>query len=153
MCEWCEEAEDKLVRYAISRQGPVKLLLRGAIDLNKPVDNIILSFTQEGCLNVCSVERAIWGQWEYTGGINADTHNSEISRTSNKGLAQGVDSRWQQAHETFNVWKMRYFYWDVKLRRPALGEAAKLHLEHRPNKTWSQNFVLILLNLFLLFSD
>ena len=37
--------------YAIA-QGAVKLLLRGAIDLDKAVDNIIRSFTQEGYPNV-----------------------------------------------------------------------------------------------------
>ena len=87
---------------------------------------MIRSSTQEGYLNVYSVEPAMWGQWEYIEGIDVDSHNSEINRSVNKGLAEDVQSIWKEVHESFNVWKMKYSYWDVKLRRPALKEAAKI---------------------------
>ena len=64
--------------YAISRKGAEKLLLRGAIDLNEPVDVIIHHFTQEGYLNVYSVEPPIFGHWEYVDGIGADAFGSEV---------------------------------------------------------------------------
>lgn len=72
------------------------------------------------------VEPTMWTQWKYIEGINADIRNSEIHPMFNKGLAQDIESMWEQVagvHETFKIWKQ--VYWDVKLRRPALGVAAK----------------------------
>ena len=50
----------------------------------------------------------MWTQWKYIEGINADIRNSEIHPMFNKGLAQDIESMWEQVagvHETFKIWK------------------------------------------------
>ena len=119
--------------YAISRKGAEKMLLRGAIDLNEPVDVIIHHFTEEGYLNVYSLEPPIFGQWEYVDGIGADIFNSEVNTYDSKEPDENVQDIWDKVHKTFNVWKMKPLFSHVVLQDPALsalgpfvfGEVAK----------------------------
>ena len=68
-----------LSAYAISRKGAEKMLLRGAIDLNEPVDVIIHHFTEKGYLNTYSLEPPLFGQWEYVDRIGANVLNSDVN--------------------------------------------------------------------------
>ena len=122
--------------YAISRKGAEKMLLRGAIDLNVQVDWIMHQLTDERYLNVFSLERALFGQWEYIDGIGADVFNSEIDTYDSKEIDENAQDIWDKVHRTFNVWKMKERYFEqapVVLQVPALsalgpflfGEVAK----------------------------
>ena len=107
--------------YAISRKGAEKLLLRGAIDLNEPVDMIIHDLTQEGYLNAYSVEPPIFGQWEYVDGIGADVFNSDVDNYDSQEIDENVQGIWDKVHKTFNVWKMKPLFDHVFLPYPALS--------------------------------
>ena len=110
-----------------------KMLLRGAIDFNYPVDVIIHEFTEDGYLNAYSLEPPLFGQWEYVDGIGADAFNSEVDSYDSQEIDENVQDIWDKVHKTFNVWKMKPMFAHVALQEPALsalgpflfGEVAK----------------------------
>ena len=127
--------------YAISRKGAEKMLLRGAIDLDDPVDVIINRFTRQGYLNVYSLEPPLFGQWEYVDGIGADEFNSEVNIPDGEEHNENVQVKqdiWNKVHTAFNVWKMKPLFNHVFLPDPALsalgpflfGEVAKQEDSH-----------------------
>lgn len=72
--------------YAISRSGAAKLLLRSAVDLDNPVDQLISRMIAAGDLVVYSVMPTIMAQWQYAKNIGMEYRgaNSDIRDHGNE---------------------------------------------------------------------
>lgn len=112
--------------YAVSPQGAFKLLLRGTLDLNTPVDLLIGQFILQDYISGYSLVPPIFGQWEYKDGIGVDNHNSEID-DHDITLAEGeeLDNLWRNIYDTADVWQMKPFFRYINLKTPVLAELGK----------------------------
>ena len=73
-------------------------------------------------MNLYSIERPLFGQWEYVDGIGADAFNSEVDSYDSQEVDENVQDKWYKVHKTFHVWQMKKRYFsNVVLQDPALS--------------------------------
>lgn len=119
--------------YAISQTGAVKLLLRGAVDLDNPIDLVMRRMIMSEDLLAYSIMPPIFGQWEYIPnigmaerGANSDIHSGE---DADKAAAVNM-SGWDEVKRTGSVWQDREGHPDAAFKDMALQAAWKLVFEN-----------------------
>ncbi|ODQ64137.1 hypothetical protein NADFUDRAFT_47413 [Nadsonia fulvescens var. elongata DSM 6958] len=106
--------------YAISPTGALKLLLRTAIDFNRPVDLLIMDMVGDGTLISYSIHPPPFAQWKYEQHIGAENRNSDI-QSSNANQDDKSDDAWKKVHQSMNVWRLGDNYLDSSFRHSAFG--------------------------------
>ncbi|KAM3537218.1 hypothetical protein ARSEF1564_009858 [Beauveria bassiana] len=92
--------------YAISQTGAAKLLLRGAVDLDAPVDLIMRQMIEDEDLIAYSFMPTPFAQWAYVDNIGMKSRgsNSDIHGKDDGGEDM---SGWDRVRESHSVWWVR----------------------------------------------
>ena len=114
--------------YAISQTGAAKLLLRGAVDLDNPVDLLIRRLIKSGDLTAYTVLPTVFAQWDYAEKIGMEERgaNSDINGEASD---EEVDlSGWPEVQKSGSVWTDKWGHPDILFRNNALERAWKIIL-------------------------
>ncbi|TWU78630.1 hypothetical protein ED733_005256 [Metarhizium rileyi] len=114
--------------YAVSQTGAAKLLLRTAVNLDKPVDMVMQEMIVSGDLISYSVMPPIMAQWQYAEGIGMEERgaNSNINGAS---MFSGLftfftrNKAWQNVEASGSVWTTKSYHEDVAFDEMALQGA------------------------------
>lgn len=109
--------------YAMSRRGAEKLLLRGALDFNTPVDGVIAELVREDLIDQYSFLPTSVVQWKYIKTLGMNVKNSEISdmaKADNELTQKQKDQAWDEAHKNMSVWGYDPVFAHLKFQKPAL---------------------------------
>lgn len=107
--------------YAISRRGAKRMLLRQAVDFDRPVDWMIDDEIENGRITSFTVLPPLIPQWSYKDGLGGTFGGSDID--VNQEEANYDKSVWQEAHEKWNVWNVKFY---GPIPKWALAEVGKL---------------------------
>jgi hypothetical protein len=111
--------------YAISQRGAAKLMLRHAVDLDEPIDMIMMRMVERGDLIVYSVMPQPVAQWMYKPELGMDRGNSDIQKPDHDENKEVNHQAWDEAHKSHSVWKLHPKFGDLKFQNPALDVAWK----------------------------
>ncbi|KAK3498890.1 uncharacterized protein B0T23DRAFT_3622 [Neurospora hispaniola] len=112
--------------YAISHTGAAKLLLRGAMDLDNPVDLLIRRMVMSRDLVAYSLFPPVMAQWEYIGGIGMAERGaqSDINGGKHRDTPEDADMPgWKDVQEKAAIWQTKGHHHDVAFEKMALKEA------------------------------
>jgi len=117
--------------YAVSHRGAAKMLHRHALELNEPIDLIMLGMINSGDLISYTINPPPVAQWEYMehlglgSGANSDIHTDKKDpEGKEKGKEKEDDkSGWDVVHKKHAVWAMSDKFPDLKFKEPALEVA------------------------------
>ncbi|KYK61302.1 hypothetical protein DCS_02444 [Drechmeria coniospora] len=107
--------------YAVSRAGAAKLLVRGAMDLDNPVDQLISQMIAGGGLKVYSVMPSIMAQWKYANNIGMDARHANSDVNKKESSDPRID--WTEVRKTGTVWVDRENHPNVAFKQNALRVA------------------------------
>ncbi|KAK3360489.1 hypothetical protein B0T25DRAFT_496397 [Lasiosphaeria hispida] len=112
--------------YAISHTGAAKLLLRGAVDLDNPVDLLMRRLTLSRDLVAYSVMPPVMAQWEYLHDIGMNERGAQSDINGGKHADTPFDAEmkgWDYANRTGSVWITKAHHRDVAFEKMALSVA------------------------------
>lgn len=104
--------------YALTLQGAKRLLLRSAIDLNKPIDILIADMIVSGQLDSLAVYPPTIAQWTYVSGIGAENLGSSIQNVEAE-KSEHAEEIWKSIHLSQNVWDYKQSFQHASLRNSA----------------------------------
>lgn len=104
--------------YALTLQGAKRLILRSAIDLNKPIDILIADMVVSGQLDSISVYPPTIAQWTYASGIGAENLGSAIQNMQ-ADKSEDADDIWKLIHDKQNVWDYKKSFQHARFRNSA----------------------------------
>lgn len=109
--------------YAISRLGAEKLLLRGALDFNTPVDGIISEMVRQNIIRQYTVIPMPVIQWKYIKQLAVNSKSSELNNLSGEDkdlTTEQKENAWKKAHDQMSVWEHNAMHKGLDFRNPAL---------------------------------
>lgn len=104
--------------YALTLQGAKRLLLRGTIDMDLPVDIVMGETIQEGKLTALAVYPPTMPQWTYTEGIGAENLGSAIQDIE-AVKSEDAEEVWDTVKKNMKVWDMKSHYRHARPRNTA----------------------------------
>lgn len=127
--------------YALSRSGAMKLLLRGALDLNLSLENLIAEQVQKQALEAYSVFPVVFSQWKFRDNLGVNYKNVPIPEQPDieKQDAESDKAAWKQARLDMSVWEVKKEFEMSKPKNGALT-GIKTHLYadtlDKENNSW-----------------
>lgn len=117
--------------YAVSQTGAAKLLLRGAVDLDNPVDLLIRRLIKSDDLLTYSVMPTVFAQWEYKNDIGMDERGANSDINGEERDQEDINMEgWDDVKDTGSVWMTKGFHPDVAFTDMALDRAWSMILPH-----------------------
>ncbi|KAA8915482.1 hypothetical protein TRICI_002403 [Trichomonascus ciferrii] len=104
--------------YALTLQGAKRLLLRFAIDLNKPIDILIADMILSGQLDSISVYPPTIAQWTYVSGIGAENLGSSIQNVD-ADKSKNAEEIWKSIYDEQHIWDYKKSFQHARLRNSA----------------------------------
>lgn len=109
--------------YAVSHRGAAKMLHRHALDLNQPIDLIMLSMINEGGLISYTLNPPPVAQWSYAPNIGMDKGADSDILQVDKGSEEGAEkdmSGWDAVHKRKSAWVVSPKFAGMKFKQWAL---------------------------------
>lgn len=126
--------------YAISHTGAAKLLMRGAVDLDNPVDLLIRRLTLSRDLVAYSVMPPVIAQFEFLNGIGMGERGAQSDINGGKHKDTPADANmpgWDDVKRSGSVWTTKAHHRDVGFEKMALDVAWEQILgEAQLEKSW-----------------
>lgn len=105
--------------YAVSLAGARKLLLRSAIDMNKPIDIAMGNMIEKREIYALSVFPPTIAQWQYVKGIGAENLGSTIQDVKSEVDEEKAKEVWSDIYKTKNIWGYKSSFRMARFRTPA----------------------------------
>lgn len=106
--------------YAVSLSGARKLLLRFALDINKPIDLSMGDMIRSRDMYALSVYPPTIAQWQYVKGVGAENLGSTIQNVNKSKVDGRIAAQvWDEVHRSKNIWGYKPSFKIARFRTPA----------------------------------
>lgn len=116
--------------YAVSRSGAMKLLARGAMNLDGPVDGLIAELIRKNKIRAFGAYPNPFVQWIYKNNIGADFYSSNMGAEEKMINLESINKEsfknaWKEAKKDMSVWDYNGLFNEQRFKEPALFNLKK----------------------------